>query len=146
MVKVYFLFMLHVSSMSQQRGSDHCNFPGSGLMDASSPRGFPWSLRQEIRRLGSEAPAVSYFGPEGTCVSSTQVSTVGTGSTAILNLPWFSEMYNTYICAWAGSSAVKNPPAVQDLQKVQVLSLGWEDPLEEDVATYFSILAEESHG
>ena len=36
---------------------------------------------------------------------------------------------------------VKNPPAVQEPQETQVLSLGQEDPLEEGVATYSSILA-----
>ena len=35
-------------------------------------------------------------------------------------------------------SAVKNPPAKQE---VQVQSLGWEDPLEEGMATHSSILA-----
>ena len=44
---------------------------------------------------------------------------------------------------------VKHPPAVQE---TQVRSLGWEDPLEKDVATHSSILglgnpmAEESGG
>ena len=33
---------------------------------------------------------------------------------------------------------VKNPPAMQD---TQVQSLGWEDPLEEGMATHSSILA-----
>ena len=33
---------------------------------------------------------------------------------------------------------VKNPPAMQELW---VLSLGWEDPLEEEMATHSSILA-----
>ena len=33
---------------------------------------------------------------------------------------------------------VKNPPAMQE---TWVRSLGWEDPLEEDVATHSSILA-----
>ena len=33
---------------------------------------------------------------------------------------------------------VKNPPAVQE---TLVRSLGWEDPLEEDMATHSSILA-----
>ena len=33
---------------------------------------------------------------------------------------------------------VKNPSAMQE---TWVRSLGWEDPLEEDVATHFSILA-----
>ena len=35
-------------------------------------------------------------------------------------------------------SVVKNPPAVQE---TWVLSLGWEDPLEEGMATHSSILA-----
>ena len=33
---------------------------------------------------------------------------------------------------------IKNLPAMQE---TQVLSLGWEDPLEEEMATYSSILA-----
>ena len=35
---------------------------------------------------------------------------------------------------------VKNPPAKQEMQ---VLSLGWEDPLEQKMATHSSILAQE---
>ena len=38
---------------------------------------------------------------------------------------------------------VKSPPAVQE---TWVLSLGWEDPLEEGMTTHSSVLAEESHG
>ena len=36
---------------------------------------------------------------------------------------------------------VKNPPAVQETQEVQVRSLGQEDSLEEGMATHSSILA-----
>ena len=36
---------------------------------------------------------------------------------------------------------VKNPTAVQEVQKTQVQSLGQEDPLEEDMAARSSILA-----
>ena len=36
---------------------------------------------------------------------------------------------------------VKNLPAMQETQEVQVSSLGWEDPLEKGKATYSSILA-----
>ena len=35
---------------------------------------------------------------------------------------------------------VKNLPAMQELQEMQVGSLGWEDPLEEGTATHSSIL------
>ena len=35
---------------------------------------------------------------------------------------------------------VKNLPAMQEIQEMQVRSLGWEDPLEEGMATYSSIL------
>ena len=31
-------------------------------------------------------------------------------------------------------------------EEIQIQSLGWEDPLEEGVATHSSILAGESHG
>ena len=40
-----------------------------------------------------------------------------------------------------GGSAVKNPPAMQELKETRVQSLGQEDPLEKDMATHFSILA-----
>ena len=36
---------------------------------------------------------------------------------------------------------LKNPPAMQELQKAQVRSLNREDPLEEVLATHSSILA-----
>ena len=39
-----------------------------------------------------------------------------------------------------GSSVVKNPPAMQEPQEMQVQSLGQEDPLEEGMATHSSIL------
>ena len=38
-------------------------------------------------------------------------------------------------------SGVKNLPAVQELQEMWVQPLGGEDPPEEGMATYFSILA-----
>ena len=36
---------------------------------------------------------------------------------------------------------VKNPLAMQGTQEMQVQSLGWEDPLEEEMATHSNILA-----
>ena len=39
-----------------------------------------------------------------------------------------------------GSSAVKHPPAIQEMQETQVRSLGQEDPLEKEMATHSSIL------
>ena len=36
---------------------------------------------------------------------------------------------------------VKNPPAMQDTQEMWVQSLGWEDFLEEEMATHSSILS-----
>ena len=38
-------------------------------------------------------------------------------------------------------SAVKNLPAIQELQETWLRSLGQEDPLEKEVATHSSILA-----
>ena len=35
---------------------------------------------------------------------------------------------------------LKNTPAMQDTQEMQVRSLGQEDPLEEEMATHFGIL------
>ena len=37
--------------------------------------------------------------------------------------------------------AVKNPPAMKEMQEIQVWSLGWEDPLEKEMATHYSNLA-----
>ena len=45
------------------------------------------------------------------------------------------------IWGFTGGSAVKNLPAVQEPQEMQVQSLGWEDPLEKEVATHSSIRA-----
>ena len=38
-------------------------------------------------------------------------------------------------------SGVKNPSAMQEMQETQVQSLGWDDTLEEVMATHSSILA-----
>ena len=48
-----------------------------------------------------------------------------------------------YCIKWGfrSGSVVKNLPAMQKLQKMQVQSLGGEDPLEEGMATHSSILA-----
>ena len=40
-----------------------------------------------------------------------------------------------------GGSVMKNPPVLQEPQEMWVRSLGWEDPLEEVMATHSSILA-----
>ena len=40
-----------------------------------------------------------------------------------------------------GGSAVKNPPAIQEMQKAQVRSMDWEAPLEKEMASPSSILA-----
>ena len=42
--------------------------------------------------------------------------------------------------SFPSGSVVGNPPAMQEIQETQVQFLGWEDPLEEDTATHFSIL------
>ena len=36
---------------------------------------------------------------------------------------------------------VKNLPAIQEIKETQVRSTGWEDPLDEGMATHSSILA-----
>ena len=41
------------------------------------------------------------------------------------------------------AQVVKNPPAKQNMQETWVPFLGWEDPLQEEMATHFSILARE---
>ena len=46
-----------------------------------------------------------------------------------------------YYKGFPGSSVAKNSPAMQELQEMLVQSLDQEDPLEEGMATYSSILA-----
>ena len=46
-----------------------------------------------------------------------------------------------HLCGFPNGSAVKNPPAIQELQEPWVGPLSQEDPLEEDMATHSSILA-----
>ena len=41
---------------------------------------------------------------------------------------------------------VKNPPAMQETQEIQVGSLGWEDSLEKEEATHSSILVGKFQG
>ena len=43
-------------------------------------------------------------------------------------------------------SAAKNLPSMQEAQETWVQSLGWEDPLEKEMATHSSILAGRFHG
>ena len=41
---------------------------------------------------------------------------------------------------------MKNLPAMPETQEMQFQSLGWEDPLEEEMATHSSVLDRKSHG
>ena len=46
-------------------------------------------------------------------------------------------IYYAYILGFPDGSVVKNSPAMQD---ISVQSLGWEDPLENEMASHSSIL------
>ena len=46
-----------------------------------------------------------------------------------------------YMRASPGGAVVKNLPAMQETQEAWVRSLGWEDPLEKEMATHPSLLA-----
>ena len=50
-------------------------------------------------------------------------------------------MNKSSFMGFPGGSAIKNPPAVQEMQERQVRSLGREDPLATEMATHSSILA-----
>ena len=58
----------------------------------------------------------------------------------ILNIQFSGTKNLIYLIYWASLAAqtVKNPPAMRE---IWVWSLGWEDPLEEGMATHSSILA-----
>ena len=50
-------------------------------------------------------------------------------------------MNSSVVWVFPSGSAVKSPPAVQEVQEARVQSLGWEDPLEEGMPTHSSVLA-----
>ena len=54
-----------------------------------------------------------------------------------------SYIYIYLVFKWASQTAqwVKNPPAMQETQEIQVQPLGREDSLEEEMGTHSSILA-----
>ena len=55
-------------------------------------------------------------------------------------VPWVKINEMDFL-GFPGGSLVKNPPAIQETQEQWVQSLGWEGPLEKEMATYSSILA-----
>ena len=58
----------------------------------------------------------------------------------LLSVDWHPVSKNKHYCfgGYPGGLMVKYPPAMQE---TQVWSLGWEDPLEEEMATHSNILA-----
>ena len=50
-------------------------------------------------------------------------------------------LYKMILVGFPGGSEVKNLPATQELQETQVQCQGRQGPLEESIATHFSILA-----
>ena len=46
-----------------------------------------------------------------------------------------------YTKGFPGGSVAKNLPAMQETQETQVQSLGWEDPLEKEMAIHSSTIA-----
>ena len=50
------------------------------------------------------------------------------------------------VCCFPSGSAVKNLPAMQEVQETGVQSLGEEDPLKEGMATHSRILPWRIHG
>ena len=53
------------------------------------------------------------------------------------------QLFIPIVSFWASQVAqwVKTPPAMQEVQEMQVQSLGQEDPMEKDMATHSNILA-----
>ena len=63
---------------------------------------------------------------------------MGSRGANITNTYLFYKGDNPTHRGFPSGSVVKNPPATQE---TQVQSLGWEDPLEEGMATHSSVLA-----
>ena len=51
-----------------------------------------------------------------------------------------------FCLGFPNGSVVKKLPAMQEMQEMWVLSLGWEDPLEEELATHPVFLPKKSRG
>ena len=58
-------------------------------------------------------------------------------------LPWYPYICPLWLSPWASPmiQRVRNPPAILEIQEMNIQSLGWEDPLEEEMATHLSTLA-----
>ena len=76
----------------------------------------------------------SSAGKESVCNAGDPVSIPGSGRSSGKGTGYPLQ----YSWAFLVAQTVKNPPAVQE---TWVGSLGWEDPLEEDMATHYSIIA-----
>ena len=44
------------------------------------------------------------------------------------------------VSGFLGDAVVKNPPATQEMKEAKIQPLGWEDPLEKEMATHSSVL------
>ena len=54
---------------------------------------------------------------------------------------WICRGPKAHNTGFPGESVVRNLPVMQETQETWVWSLGWEDPLEEEIATHSSVLA-----
>ena len=54
---------------------------------------------------------------------------------------WGFKITMINMLGFPGGSAIKNPPAMQEIQETPVQSLGLENPLEKEMATHSSPLA-----
>ena len=52
-----------------------------------------------------------------------------------------TSIYRVCCLSFSGGTMVKNSPAIQEMQEIQVGSLGQEDPVEEEMTTHSSVLA-----
>ena len=69
-------------------------------------------------------------------------TTIWTEGTVAYQKPILSYLYaDRGEKGFPGEAMVKNLLAMQETQEIQIQSLGWEDPLEEEMATHSSILA-----
>ena len=59
----------------------------------------------------------------------------------LFKINWISAECNAPCVGFPSGSVVKNLPAMQEMQEMWAWCLGWEDPLEEGMATHSSVLA-----
>ena len=130
------------------------SLPGPSVHRILQARILKWADRPSSRKSSQQRdqPRISYISCVGRQMlyHKCHLGRLWGGCTCIYIYTHVCAYMHIYVCVhthtytgFSGGSAEKNRPTMQEMQ---VRSLGWEDPLEEETATHCSILAWTIHG